>query len=226
MEKLPLSIHSASIAPSAQRITRPGGGRCGGTRARDERPLQHQHRIRLRLRPRRRCRLPAPPCPALPRPAPPGCAAVAPEELSCRAGPVPSGGRCAVAARGPAVPACAALGHAAVAARSAGLCAARPPLSQAMSAAPQGPDLSFLDEEEARAIFQVLQRDAELRRAEKDRVRYRLSAPCCRCRRGGGGRGMGLRGQRLRPAARRESWKGDGERKRLLEGKGLRGRQG
>ncbi|KAF4787677.1 hypothetical protein TURU_168131 [Turdus rufiventris] len=39
-----------------------------------------------------------------------------------------------------------------------------------MSAAPQGPDLSFLEEEEARAIFQVLQRDAELRRAEKDRV--------------------------------------------------------
>uniref|UniRef100_A0A8C3MYF3 Uncharacterized protein n=1 Tax=Geospiza parvula TaxID=87175 RepID=A0A8C3MYF3_GEOPR len=39
-----------------------------------------------------------------------------------------------------------------------------------MTAAPQGPDLSFLNEEEARAIFQVLQRDAELRRAEKDRV--------------------------------------------------------
>ncbi|XP_039912983.1 exophilin-5 [Hirundo rustica] len=39
-----------------------------------------------------------------------------------------------------------------------------------MTAAPRGPDLSFLNEEEARAIFQVLQRDAELRRAEKDRV--------------------------------------------------------
>ncbi|XP_074391291.1 exophilin-5 isoform X1 [Zonotrichia albicollis] len=39
-----------------------------------------------------------------------------------------------------------------------------------MTAAPQGPDLSFLNEEEARAIFQVLQRDAELRRVEKDRV--------------------------------------------------------
>ncbi|KAM6145263.1 exophilin-5 [Phoenicopterus ruber ruber] len=39
-----------------------------------------------------------------------------------------------------------------------------------MTAAPQGPDLSFLNEEEARAIFQVLQRDSELRRAEKDRV--------------------------------------------------------
>ncbi|KAM6293719.1 exophilin-5 [Porphyrio hochstetteri] len=39
-----------------------------------------------------------------------------------------------------------------------------------MTAAPQGPDLSFLNEEEARAIFQVLQRDSELRRTEKDRV--------------------------------------------------------
>lgn len=41
-----------------------------------------------------------------------------------------------------------------------------------MSAAPQRPDLSFLSDEEARTIFQVLQRDSELRRAEKDRVRY------------------------------------------------------
>ncbi|XP_059681054.1 exophilin-5 [Gavia stellata] len=39
-----------------------------------------------------------------------------------------------------------------------------------MTAAPQGPDLGFLNEEEARAIFQVLQRDSELRRAERDRV--------------------------------------------------------
>ncbi|XP_056185159.1 exophilin-5 isoform X1 [Falco biarmicus] len=39
-----------------------------------------------------------------------------------------------------------------------------------MTAAPGGLDLSFLNEEEARAIFQVLQRDSELRRAEKDRV--------------------------------------------------------
>ncbi|KAM9566875.1 exophilin-5 isoform 1-T1 [Guaruba guarouba] len=39
-----------------------------------------------------------------------------------------------------------------------------------MTAVPQGPDLSFLNEEEARAIFEVLQRDSELRRAEKDRV--------------------------------------------------------
>ncbi|XP_068786415.1 exophilin-5 isoform X1 [Struthio camelus] len=40
-----------------------------------------------------------------------------------------------------------------------------------MSAAPRGPDLGFLNEEEARTIFQVLQRDSELRRAEEDRVR-------------------------------------------------------
>ncbi|XP_054245435.1 exophilin-5 [Indicator indicator] len=39
-----------------------------------------------------------------------------------------------------------------------------------MTAAPQGLDLSFLNEEEARAIFHVLQRDSELRRAEKDRI--------------------------------------------------------
>ncbi|XP_067145745.1 exophilin-5 [Apteryx mantelli] len=39
-----------------------------------------------------------------------------------------------------------------------------------MTAAARGPDLSFLNEQEARAIFQVLQRDSELRRAEKHRV--------------------------------------------------------
>ncbi|XP_071591073.1 exophilin-5 isoform X1 [Heliangelus exortis] len=39
-----------------------------------------------------------------------------------------------------------------------------------MTAAPRGPDLSFLNEEEAKAIFQVLQRDSELRRAEKNRI--------------------------------------------------------
>ncbi|XP_065534714.1 exophilin-5 isoform X2 [Lathamus discolor] len=39
-----------------------------------------------------------------------------------------------------------------------------------MTAAPQGPDLSFLKEEEARAVLEVLQRDSELRRADKDRV--------------------------------------------------------
>jgi len=70
------------------------------------------------------------------------------------------------------------LGHAGVAPRCEGLRAARRPpaarkeISQTMSATPQRPDLSFLSEEEARTIFQVLQRDSELRRAEKDRVRY------------------------------------------------------
>lgn len=83
--------------------------------------------------------------------------------------------------RVPRVPACAVppgLGHAGVAPGCQGVSAARlppparPKISQAMTAAPQGPDLGFLNEEEARAIFQVLQRDSELRRAEKDRVRY------------------------------------------------------
>ncbi|XP_025890820.1 exophilin-5 [Nothoprocta perdicaria] len=44
----------------------------------------------------------------------------------------------------------------------------------AFQAAPRGPDLGFLSAEEARAIFHVLQRDAELRRAERDRVRRLL----------------------------------------------------
>lgn len=164
------------------------------------------------------------PCPALPCPAPPGCAAIAPEGV---AQPTPGRFRAvaapAVAVQGharPAVPACAVRpvsGHAGVAARSVGVSAARPPpparppISKAMTAAPQGPDLSFLNEEEARAIFQVLQRDAELRRAEKDRVRYRLSPPSCRCPsrpRGGGGRGTGFaEGARPQPggAGRRRS---------------------
>ncbi|KAM8819716.1 exophilin-5 [Eudromia elegans] len=43
-----------------------------------------------------------------------------------------------------------------------------------MSAAARGPDLGFLSAEEARAIFHVLQRDAELRRAERHRVRKLL----------------------------------------------------
>ncbi|XP_040400024.1 exophilin-5 isoform X1 [Cygnus olor] len=47
-------------------------------------------------------------------------------------------------------------------------------MTGAMSAACRGPDLSFLSEDEARTIFQVLQRDSELRRAEKDRVRKLL----------------------------------------------------
>lgn len=75
------------------------------------------------------------------------------------------------------------LGHARVGPGSQAVSAARPPpparpeISKAMTAAPQGPDLSFLNEEEARAIFGVLQRDSELRRAEKDRVRYQPEHP-------------------------------------------------
>lgn len=65
---------------------------------------------------------------------------------------------------------------------------ARPHISKAMTAAPRGPDLSFLNEEEARAIFEVLQRDSKLRRAEKDRVRYRAVKEG-----GGGSRGAGQR---------------------------------
>lgn len=175
-------------------ITRPGGGAGGGTRARGERTLQHQHWIRLRLRSDGGTAsppLPALPCPAPPRPAGLRCDRSGGAALPCQGGSERWPLRCGRSGpRGAGVRG--ALGHAAVAARSAGLCAARPLVSQAMSAAPQGPDLSFLDEEEARAIFQVLQRDAELRRAEKDRVRYRLSAPFCWCHRGGGGHGMGL----------------------------------
>lgn len=54
-----------------------------------------------------------------------------------------------------------------------------------MSAACRGPDLSFLSEDEARTIFQVLQRDSELRRAEKDRVRYSRRGRGCAARGGG-----------------------------------------
>ncbi|KFO20712.1 Exophilin-5 [Fukomys damarensis] len=39
-----------------------------------------------------------------------------------------------------------------------------------MTKVPQGFDLSFLNEEEARKIFQVLERNEELQRAEKDRI--------------------------------------------------------
>ncbi|KAM7337592.1 hypothetical protein ACRRTK_003711 [Alexandromys fortis] len=40
-----------------------------------------------------------------------------------------------------------------------------------MTKVPQGFDFSFLNEEEARKILQVLERNEELRRAEKDRIR-------------------------------------------------------
>uniref|UniRef100_A0A8C3RRJ3 Exophilin 5 n=1 Tax=Chelydra serpentina TaxID=8475 RepID=A0A8C3RRJ3_CHESE len=39
-----------------------------------------------------------------------------------------------------------------------------------MAGAPRGLDLTFLSEQEARQIFQVLERDAELKRAERDRI--------------------------------------------------------
>lgn len=122
-------------------------------------------------------RPPAPPR----RPRPGRCCPARSGAVRCRPGRrlrlrlPPSRGK-----RVPRVPACAVLpglGHAAVAAGSEGVSAARPEISQAMTAAPRGPDLSFLKEEEARAIFQVLQRDSELRRAEKDRVRYQARPP-------------------------------------------------
>lgn len=90
------------------------------------------------------------------------------------------------------------LGHAAVAPRCQGAGAAPlPGVSGAMTAACRGPDLSFLSEDEARTIFQVLQRDSELRRAEKDRVRYsRRGLPGLRCP-GKGDRGTSPCGARL-----------------------------
>jgi hypothetical protein len=47
-----------------------------------------------------------------------------------------------------------------------------------MTEAPRGFDCSFLNEEEARKILQVLERNEQLQRVEKDRIRYRaLSFP-------------------------------------------------
>lgn len=45
-----------------------------------------------------------------------------------------------------------------------------------MTKVPQGFDFSFLNEEEARKILQVLERNEELRRAEKDRIRYEANS--------------------------------------------------
>lgn len=45
-----------------------------------------------------------------------------------------------------------------------------------MKKVPQGFDFSFLNEEEARKILQVLERNEELRRAEKDRIRYEANS--------------------------------------------------
>lgn len=43
-----------------------------------------------------------------------------------------------------------------------------------MTKVPQGFDFSFLNDEEARKILQVLERNEELQRAEKDRIRYKF----------------------------------------------------
>lgn len=44
-----------------------------------------------------------------------------------------------------------------------------------MTKVPQGFDFSFLNDEEARKILQVLERNEALQRAEKDRIRYRAA---------------------------------------------------
>lgn len=45
-----------------------------------------------------------------------------------------------------------------------------------MTKVPRGFDFSFLNDEEARKILQVLERNEELQRAEKDRIRYRTNS--------------------------------------------------
>lgn len=45
-----------------------------------------------------------------------------------------------------------------------------------MTKVPQGFDCSFLNDEEARKILQVLERNEELQRAEKDRIRYKANS--------------------------------------------------
>lgn len=45
-----------------------------------------------------------------------------------------------------------------------------------MTKVPQGFDFSFLNDEEVRKILQVLERNEELQRAEKDRIRYRTNS--------------------------------------------------
>lgn len=40
-----------------------------------------------------------------------------------------------------------------------------------MTSVPQGFDCSFLNDDEARKILQVLERNEELQRAERDRIR-------------------------------------------------------
>lgn len=45
-----------------------------------------------------------------------------------------------------------------------------------MTNVPRGFDFSFLNDDEARKILQVLERNEELQRAEKDRIRYKADA--------------------------------------------------
>lgn len=75
----------------------------------------------------------------------------------------------------------------AVVTRSAKQLKCKPYTVKKMTKVPQGVDLSFLNEEEARKILQVLERNEELQRAEKDRIRYRtnsfLLSPGPGCRR-------------------------------------------
>lgn len=77
-----------------------------------------------------------------------------------------------------------------------------------MTNVPQGFDFSFLNEDEARKILQVLERNEELQRAEKDRIRYKAAAfsfpwTCVQRRpgRGEGARGWGHLSGVLRRAA-------------------------
>lgn len=48
--------------------------------------------------------------------------------------------------------------------------------TEKMTKVPQGFDFSFLSDEEARKILQVLERNEELQRAEKDRIRYKAKS--------------------------------------------------
>ena len=61
-----------------------------------------------------------------------------------------------------------------------------------MTKVPQGFDCSFLNDEEARKILQVLERNEELQRAEKERIRYRANSlfPRVWCTVEGGVRGV------------------------------------
>lgn len=71
-----------------------------------------------------------------------------------------------------------------------------------MTNVPPGFDFSFLNDEEARKILQVLERNEELKRAEKERIRYRkqiLSLLPGPAGRGAGGGARGSPGTPVRP---------------------------